>query len=314
MSESTLFRPYRSEDATELLALFNRVFGPLNPSLTPRSSDHWRWKFDENPHGNHSFVACSQDDGHCLGFVGFIPQLMICGGQRRMSSQACDHMVDAACRSGLRKRGIFPGLMQRFIQTHCSPEGDVICWGFPTPEAFRIGQQLLGYSVVRPVNMLLLTALPDPVPPTRSARTQSLAALPADTDELWGRLESEIDLAVVRNATYLRWRYQQHPDVGYTFLEARDVHDGSLRGLAIMRSGGLAEDVALIMEWLVPAEDQEATRALFEACTQHAEVLGMTSLAAWFPESSVEFDRFQRLGFRVRFTKMVHTARSFDRS
>ena len=307
-------RPTTAVDAAELNTLFNRVYGRERSRAVPRHERHWNWKYFANPRGNHSLLARDTGSGQVLAHAGGLPCSLSVEGETRLGVQTVDHMVDDARRRGLRRVGLFTRLMREWVDTYCGPDGNAVGWGFPSQANLRIGRRHLGYRLVRPLNALVCRRLDAWAGPHAGVGVRGVPRFDADADALWSRCARELGVVVERRAAALNWRYAEHPDVGYHLLEARDATDGALRGLAVLRFGGLADDVASIMDWLVPGDDLDTTRALLEACAHRASRQGYGTLAAWFPENMGWFERFQELGFAVRFTPLVLVARCFDGS
>jgi hypothetical protein len=122
-----------------------------------------------------------------------------------------------------------------------------------------------------------------------------------------------VPLASLRSRERLNWRYADHPVFTYKMVELRGEAAGQLRGIAVTRRGGIAADVLMLMDWLVPGDDLEACHRLLDAVARQASEMRAGAVVAWFPEGSEWFARFQDLGFRVRPTPIILVGRSWDR-
>lgn len=300
------FRVPSAEDRRELVALFARAYPDRRGTCT---ESHWRWKYERNPLGTHSLVA-TNGAGRIVGHVGGLPQRTWCRGETRTSVQAVDHMVDPEARRGLARISLFARLKRSWVEAYCGRHRAFFGYGFPSAEDFRIGERFVRYAHVRPVWVLVTRDLDRFPAPAGAVTAATSRTLPDGIGPLWARVREELVLAVVRDRDYLAWRYLEHPDVRYEFVAA--LRGGQLAGLAVVRRGGLADDVLLIADWLAPQADRDVRFALLCEVSAHARRLGLGAVACWFPAGISEFDGFQRLGFRVRYTPIVMAGRIWD--
>lgn len=315
MTPSCEFRCAVPEDDEELTALFNAVFraDPAQLALgTPRSVGQWRWKYVQNGVGSHSTVAVDREGAGLIGHVGGIPLRTWSRGAVRRANQSVDNMVHPSARRGLQRIGVFARMVNHWVDTYFGPEGDFLGWGFPCAENLRIGQRFSRYSVVRTVNALVLRLSGATSRGVAGIERRRVLRFGAEVDRLWERCASDVGIGVVRDARYLNWRYAEHWR-DYALHEVRDAVEGGLRGLCVTRRGGFADESILLMDWLAPADDEDAARALVATAAEEADAAGLGVVTTWFPEGVEWFHRLQGLGFRVRPTDHVLVARSWDR-
>lgn len=278
-------RPYRPGDEAQILDLFRRVFG------VDRSIEHWRWKFQANPVGHLYMRLAETLSGDLMGqYVGLPVRVAWGAGQAAIFTQIVDVMVDRRRRLGLKRPGLFAALANEYIGDYLVSGEVSIGYGFPTPEALRIGQRVAGYVPLHPVIRLVLD-LCGQEDKRLSWRSRGLRVEPVDrfgneVDRLWGRIGSGLGVATVRDARYLNWRYADCPDTRYTALAARRWFTGDLVGVAILRLGVEDQPIACLVDWLVPHGATPAAQALLAYCETVAREAGMTQLQAWFPTSA----------------------------
>jgi len=306
-----VLRGCREADSEDLVSLFQRSFEGNGATFAPSTLARWTWRYRANPAGNRSCLAAHHGDGRAVGHVGGVPHATWFRGAELRSVQSVDNMVDPALRRGLQRVGLFAKLVNHWIDDTFDAGRCFLGWGFPTPANFRMGQRFSKYSLLRPVNVLVHAGGELRGAPPTGLEAVRVARFTADLDGLWRRTAPQFELAVARTAERLNWRYADHPTVVYALVEVRDRRDASLRGAAVLRRGGLAPDAALIVDWLAPRDDDEAVRALLEACRDYARGAGLDALVAWFPESVPEFRRFQEAGFHVRDTPILMVGRSW---
>ncbi len=115
-------------------------------------------------------------------------------------------------------------------------------------------------------------------------------------DECWRERLAPHLVCASRGASYLRWRYVQHPRFRYELRFARD-RNGTLTGLVVYRIeqiGGHSATVMRIVEFLAAPEDR-GSLADYVALAAHREDV----VFADFYCSSSEFGRaLEQVGFR----------------
>lgn len=309
-----LIRPYRQGDEGKILRLFHRVFGK------ERSLAHWQWKFRDNPEGAHIHVV-ETEAGEIVGHYAGIPARVIVEGRSFVFSQLVDTMVDRDYRCGLKKPGMFAQLFMKFAEDYGGHDRAAIMYGFPIPEALRIGQRLLGYvplhqleKLVRPVEGVLYRT------PWRRAmdkihqvlvRVRDVDRFDASADRLWEECRRELRVATVRDARYLNWRYADCPDVKYKLLTAKSIMGTSPQGIAVLRLDSLGQGAGFLMDWLVPLRAKVAADQLLKRSLEEAELAGLKELHAWMPPSSPWHQYLLDRGFQVSDVKYFLVARTF---
>jgi hypothetical protein len=123
-------------------------------------------------------------------------------------------------------------------------------------------------------------------------------AFDARWDALWERLAPRTDVAGVRDARYLRWRYLARPDTRYEILAA-EAAGGALEGYLVWRPidrFGLA--CAFVVDCAADPERPLAARRLLATFARRARARG-ASLAALLVSRAdpgrAELARFARL-------------------
>lgn len=308
-------RTYRPGDETGILALHERIAGQ------PRSPAHWRWRYQANPAGPPLVAVAETEEGAIVGHYALVPTRAQAAGQQCHLAQVIDVMVDAAYRRGLKKPGLFIrlGLLcLESIEGRKAGHSDFrwIPYGFPVPEALRLGERLLAYTPLAPVGSLAASTeqLARRLRPTGAEagyRVRELGGADAAVDRLWERCAGELPTAIIRDQTYLNWRYRDCPDQAYRFLLAENRFTGELEGLAVLRLGWQDRSAVAIADWLVPARADGAARALLRAVLATAEEAACRELVAWFPPQFAIHMDLIALGFRPAPSEYWLVARSF---
>jgi hypothetical protein len=310
MSDAITIRPYRAGDEAGLLAGHNRIF-------PPRSLAHWQWKFRDNPTGLvHTMVAEHATEG-IVGAYVTIPARVWMAGQTRI----CGQCVDLWVLPEHRRHGPRPGLFVNLALAHYELWGgrgeqqNAFHYGWPIA-TWRIGQRYLRYEMVRDWDFLFRELPPAGLPlrdTSPELEVRRVARFDADTDALWTAQAGATQLALVRDARYLNWRFADAHDAEYELHECRERRTGRLRGVAVVTLRDfLFPKTCFLVDWLVPADDGDATVALVAMAEQRATALRAGSLATLFQHRDPRFLGFQRLGFLVYGSVYFQVVIPFD--
>lgn len=140
-------RVYEPGDEHDILELFNSVFRVDNPDFVPRKLSHWNWRFRDNPEGHQTLLAIADD--RVVGLYTGIPARWRFPYGTGLGTQAVDSCIAPEYRRSLRKTGLFMTLARQWFDEFRGPDKNHIGYGFPNPQAFRIGTKRLGYLPVR---------------------------------------------------------------------------------------------------------------------------------------------------------------------
>lgn len=310
MSEPITIRPYRPGDEGSLLQGHNRIF-------PERSLAHWRWKFADNPTGQvHTMVAEHAEEG-IVGAYVTLPVFAKVDEQRRIIGQCVDLWV----LPDHRRYGPRPGLFVNLALAHYEAWGgrgetkNSFHHGWPIA-TWRIGQKYLRYEMVRDWDFLF-RELPAGGLAARAApgdlEVRRVERFDGDVDALWAAFAPSTRLAVIRDQRYLNWRYADAHDASYELYECRERSSGRLRGLAVVtHKDFVMPNTCFVVDWLVPADDADATIALVATAERRATELGAAVLATLFQHRDPRFLAFQRLGFLVYGTVYFQVVIPFD--
>ncbi len=305
MADEITLRIFRPGDEHGILALFNRVFAVGNPDFVPRPLHHWQWEFAQNPEGHPTMVA--EQAGAIVGtFTAIRTRFRFPDGVFRLG-QAVDTVVAPEHRRSLRKSGLYLDLAHAWYD-HFGRRDDVrFLYGFPNPQAFRIGTRLSGYEPVR------CPVAESSLPVAAAARFESEGIHVEEIDRFGGELD-QLDLALaptmriacVRDARHWNWRFPECSTTSYRLLRA-ESSSGRLRGFLVHGFSwhGFKKDVVPIVDFVIAPGDLPAWRALLgeaaRAAQRHAEPK-LTELLAWAPPFHGHFADLARLGFTSRDT------------
>jgi hypothetical protein len=203
-------RAFQPGDETHILGLFNRCF-----PHAPRTLEHFRWKYQNNPFGNERISLAFDPDGRLVGHYAGYPVRLVSG---ETVHHIGDTMTDPAVRHvGRGPSSILGRIAQHFYDTFCEHKV-AFNFGFNVANIQKFSTRFLRAVRVAPVAHRVWTK------PAKIARWQRWAR--GYQMEIVREPTAEYDglnggFMVRRDAQYLRWRYLQRPDVSYLFLALR---------------------------------------------------------------------------------------------
>lgn len=271
-SEPTL-RWCTKSDIAMIQALFEESFGQ------PLSAVHWHWKYGA---ASDRAGMIAVDDGQALAFYGGAPRSILFFGQAAAAIQVGDVMVAPSARGiGVGKRGLFGRMATAFLAEMVGYDRPaIVAFGFPSLRALRLGE-LLGHYQRTDRMMELNWSSKDSVRCWRY-RTRPWSGNPEAVDMLWAAMAADFKDSIigVRDATYIRHRYLEHPSLHYDILMSSDRLTGRPWGLLVLRKH--PEGLELID--LVAPRTRFA--ALINIALRVAERTGNSRLFAWSTEAS----------------------------
>ncbi len=310
-------REYRAGDETAILALFNRVFAVGNPDFVPRGLDQWRWAFQGNPEGHATMVAEAGDE--LVGtFTAMPSRFRFPDGEFRLG-QAVDTVIAPEFRASLRKQGVYLTLSHAFYDRFGRRDDLRFLYGFPNPQALRIGTKFGGYEPVRcPVleseqQLSVAGRWPD-----GGIEVEEVERFGLEVDEFDAALAGTSGVAARRTARYWNWRYADCPATRYRLLRAQSA-SGELRGFLVHGFGwhGFRKEIVPIVDFLVAPGDRATWRALLAdvaRAAQRQRGKPLKSLLTWAPPDHPHFADLAALGFRSQPSIFNLCIRRFDGS
>ena len=160
--------------------------------------------------------------------------------------------------------------------------------------------RVIGWLAGLPVD-LALEAARHLVPPPAKYELQTVESFGSETDALWERCRGN-GIALVRDSTYLNWRYIHNPDQYFPFHIHRKGcgHLGILVLKHTMRRGC---KVGEIVDFVCRGDDAETRQAILRLGIERLRNDGCAFVQTWsIKGSSLEGD-FKRSGFVIRRKK-----------
>jgi hypothetical protein len=317
LRDTITIRKYQPGDEQAILATFNRVFARDDPNFLPRTLEHWRWLHADNPLGARIIVAVDGENEVMAQYAGLAVRAKL-EGRDTLFCQAVDSMNARSERTGLARRGLIAACCESFRDAFGGDaEGKcAFTYGLPVGATWRIGTKQLGYQLMREglvLDLDLARAGEAAQDSAADVTVREVERFDAEVDELFARVATEHAAIVVRDASYLNWRFADSPTRRYALAVAGSK--GSARGLAVYAFGRFdGIEGGLVCDWLTPSDDVDAVRALRAWLVTKARASQASRLMAVFGPDSREWLDFQRAGFRVRRASQPWAAFSHLRS
>ncbi|MBI3819949.1 MAG: hypothetical protein HY286_14730 [Planctomycetes bacterium] len=308
MAEQNIeIRGFKPGDEQPLLECYHKVFG-ADPPGGARNAERWHWQFINNPTpGGKELILLAVDrdapSTKVVGHFGGMPMKMFDRGAAKNAIIAVDEMVDPGYRRGLRRPGLFGNLGMEWFKRHQSSESYPLVYGFPNLAHFRIGNAVLRYEVIRTQPVLYREPL-SPVAAGRGVEIVEINKAGEEFDRLFERLAPDLKLLVWRDHKYINWRFLEYRGFRYRVFAARDAN--GLRGYAVFRvCDWFIQNNCIIVDWLVPGGDIDATRELLRAGESLRAESGGPCISIMIPDNNPWFRDLQYEGFMVSPTDYI---------
>src|SRR5262245_20019581 len=210
-------RPFRPGDEERILATFNLVFGENDPAFVPRTRAEWDWAFARNPAGQRIWVA--ECEGVIAAQCAALPYRVLIDGREASFTQGVDSMVHPEHRKGLRRPGLYVETALPFFRQFGGHGADILHYGWPVEPAWRIGRTFLGYEIVRTQTMHFLEPPPGSTELPRGV--ERVERFGPEVLALYRRCHAQWGTSVIRDPSYLNWRFAEHPRFRYRMFVVR---------------------------------------------------------------------------------------------
>jgi GNAT superfamily N-acetyltransferase len=278
------------------------------------------WKYFRFP-ATSVESCCAELNGELVGFYGALPVRIKVGDSILHGAQAVDWMVAPK----VRRQGLLVQLAN-WADAHAPEAGPKLAYATPNPISRAGAVKHLGWEyageipryvrVIQPFELAATVGLRGPtalayglflraillakVPKSQASAAEiSVREVPTIDerfDGLWEQAAGVLRVAVLRDCTYLTWRYVENPLVPYTILIAE--RGEALRGYLVLSHADRAKGVVAVAELLVAPGDEAAGLALLATAKVRAQQLGAVQLQCWMlPQHRFHTSLLQASGF-----------------
>lgn len=279
LDRGAVIRPYRPEDEPAVLDLYRVSFeADARDKLVERE-----WRYLHNPEGAHRTTVCALEDGSLICAYTGIPLRASLLGSPGLAAVMVDAMTHPAYRGAmLGRRGVFARTVHVWVEEFTVDRRPVqFCFGVPQRRHARLGRLLMGYDLWDHLGYFtralddswikrLRRTLPDP-------RVERIDGFGDEADALWNRLAPSYPSSVIRDARYLRWRYDDCPGHDYLRFALRRP-EGGWDGWLVL---SVEDGKATLVDALLPPELPRRGPALLYRALGEALGRGATAIEAW---------------------------------
>lgn len=280
-------RPYAPErDDEALRTLVNRAFG------LGRGPEYFHWKYLGNPAGRAE-ISVAEVDGTLASMACVLPLRMRVGGAPALGSLS----VDVATLPEFRGLGLYRRTA-RHLWERLARRGFALTAGFTNRLSTRLTLEVLGRREVGPLPVRIRPLRPLRLALSRLGLASEVRDAPAEPvgpgdlarlekfderfDALWQRIEPGLDIATVRDAAFLNWRYAEHPERPYEILAC--VSGPEVSGYLVWRMlDRFGTRIAFAADLAAEAGDAPTALRLLRCAADRARARGATllSLLSW---------------------------------
>lgn len=260
VTERPLIIPADLRSSADYAKLFEACFD------SPFSEALWQWKYAGGR--GASMAACKE--GRVVAHYGGMIRAIEYFGTTESAVQIGDVMVLPSERGFFSRSGLFFRTAAAMLEQHAGYSArHLLGFGFPNIKAMHVAQRLKLYQ--RTDDLVSLTLKPD------AEVTSTEQVLPVSVHDwasiddgyinhLWQRMKSSLSNGIVgvRDADYVRFRYQQRPGQDYQLLVVDEK--GKTPGLLVFRRHGEQE---MVLDVIAAAEN---VGAVLQAAMQHVRM------------------------------------------
>ncbi len=299
--EEPLIREYLPGDEVAINEGFNLAFA------LSRLPAEWEWKYPQGSEGRWIMVAVDRA-GALLAHYAAIPVRLRADGLTVRAGLPADAF--SIPEAGPEKVAVraFARTTEVFLSRYCEPEGLALLFGVSGERSPNLAvaqltlraltRHRVGYWVRTTHRRHELTTGHE----VREGFDQDAA------DRLWRRSASRYEVAVIRNAAWLRRRFTGRPGVEYLHLSA--WRRGEVHAWAVVQ---VKPPVTRWAELVWDGEDAGAIAALDRAIASGSLAVGSKSVELWLAGDEAVSQAFRSLGWERHEhpDRLVLVARSF---
>jgi hypothetical protein len=266
-------------DARELPSLWNR-----------RTLENWYWKFTGSNPAGHSFIWVAEHKDHLVGHFAAVPYRLKVFDEELTASHTIGALVDRK----FQNRGLLKFVGEKLME-ELAANNIHYTWGFPNRLAHKFENVILKYNDLVEFDLWklekanIVATVPNPA-------IRPVTEFDARFDNLWEICSPDYPVAVVRNRTYLNWRYLKRPDWHYYPFALYE--DELLKGYIILKLYREEETLRGHIVDIFGRRDDKATfSALIERATRFFITEGVDEATVLFWGNPVVEEVFTEVGF-----------------
>ena len=309
-------------DKESIFKLREAVYGE------PFDEDAYHWKFEKHS-GIPAKIYVADVDGAVVGLRSFIVERLKIHEKEWLAGLGVDIMV----HPDFRRYGIASQVAnEAFVDIERA--GIPILVGFPNEDAFKVYTRRRSSwrhvcsvpLLVKPLNIdrilrnhvknsLARALLKAPAQLLSSIflggkehRARGFTLAKADGfderfDALWEEARQQYDILLVRDRTFLQWRFQERPDADCVVFVAE--RDGKLLGYTVLREDRMFDlNLGFILDLF--AVNPDVASALVSKAREYFKELGADAIGCMMLQHTPYFKVLRRAGFVIAPKRLIH--------
>ena len=287
--------------ATFLIPLGGEFFAERFPDAT--AEDFYRWKYFGNPLGE-AIVGIATAGSAVVSVVAATPKRIWISGKSVLGYELGDFLTDG----NYRKMGLFSRLIE-LVSSEATARGAALVYVRPNDVSFPILAGKLGFRELQkidarryvipshtlsrktriPAGLLRLSGVDAflkrrciPRFPGGGVTVAPVKRFGEELDQLWQRASAGYDFALVRDSSYLNWRFSDCPTPYKMWLADRA---GQAAGFLITSADRTAPSAAVV-DLFTDAKDAEAAQALLATAMESLLSSGVQLISTWTLQDS----------------------------
>lgn len=326
MAKNLEFRKFRRGDEEGFSSLFREVFH------VEKDASYWDWKYFRNPAGQHMIIIALDKD-KIVGATGTIPARFKVGAKEIIAAQG----VDIVLLPQYRDRGTFFKI-EKIARKECQDNNVKFNYAATIKKTYRIFTKMLGFVGVCP--LFNMTKVLNPAPYLQQKIKTKLLSVPIGFmakkalsvwyrkkplmphglsikkvtrfdhrfDEFWSRESHNYEIAVVKDSSYLNWRYVDAPE-SYDIFGAEQ--DGVIKGFVVLKCSREEVVRGRIMDIFVEKGREDIAEILLTRAIQYFVDKDADVITCWMLEQWPIIEALRKRGFVKRETPHDLVIRSF---
>lgn len=287
-----IIRKFKEGDEKQIIPLLKLVF----KSSIYDNEKYWNWMYKNNPI-NLMKIWVAEDNGKIVGHNAVIPVLMKIDNKIQLGTLE----LNTAVHPNYQGQGIFSALAKK-LYNELAAEGLSVTYGYPNEIIYPIRINKLGWFKIsslpvlfRPLNLtglvmgkvknryivylvsrinnLGLLSLKiffkgKKYKPPQKINVREVSFFNDRFDEFWDDASKAYKIIVVRDKNYLKWRYLDNPNYGYTIYSAEK--EGKIFGYIVLRLAVEKHSKSgMIVDFLTLSEQKDVAFSLISKAIEH---------------------------------------------
>ncbi|UCH98186.1 MAG: GNAT family N-acetyltransferase, partial [Candidatus Aminicenantes bacterium] len=256
----------------------------------PRTLENWYWKFTARNPAGHSFIWVAEHEDHLVGHFAAVPFRLKVFDEELTASHTIGALVDKKFQNRGLLKFVGGKLMDELARNNI-----IYTWGFPNKLAHKFENVALGYNdLINFDEWKITTANLEKGPANPNIR--QVTEFDRRFDQLWETCSSDYEIAVVRKAAFLNWRYLQRPDWEYFPFGFYD--NEVLKGYIVLKLYREAEALrGHIIDIFGARNDEQTLSPLIDHSLYFFIEKNVTEVMVWFWGNRLIEELFTRKGF-----------------